>query len=137
MKTADIPQDRNPAFAGQRKAVYALDPDGHYATTPSSGWQVEAIITGQAVEEYERLARDALQRARAGTASPLEFHMYSRRMEPPTLAGATGLWRCQVSRHLKPKGFARLSPAVLSKYANALGISIEALVSLPARGPDQ
>lgn len=132
MRKAEVPQDRNPALAGERKAVYALDESGHYATAPSSGWQVEAVVTGQAVEEYQRQARDALQRVRSGAAAPLEFHMYDRRMDPPTLAEATGLWRWRVRRHLRPENFRRLSPALLRRYAVALGISVEQLRSVPA-----
>ncbi len=131
MKKTEVPQDRNSAFAGERKAVYALDESGHYSTAPSTGWKVEEIVTGQAVAEYVRLAAEARQRARAGLSSPLEFHMYDRRLELPTLAAATGLWRWRVRRHLRPQGFARLSASLLSRYANVLGITVESLVSLP------
>lgn len=131
MKKTEVPQDRNPALAGERKAVYALDESGHYATATSSGWQVEAVVTGQAVEEYQRLAREALQRVRAGAAAPLEFHMYDRRMDPPTLAEATGFWQWRVRRHLRPANFRRLSPALLQRYAAALGISEDQLRSVP------
>lgn len=132
MKKTEVPQDRNPAFEGERKAVYALDETGHYATAPSSGWQVEAVVTGQAVAEYERLAQDALQRVRDGSASPLEFHMYDRRMELPTLAQATGLWRWRVQRHLRPETFRKLSAPLLQRYATALGLDADALRSTPA-----
>jgi hypothetical protein len=131
LKKTEVPQDRNPALAGERKAVYALDESGHYATATSSGWQVEAVVTGQAVEEYQRLAREALQRVRAGAAAPLEFHMYDRRMDPPTLAEATGFWQWRVRRHLRPANFRRLSPALLQRYAAALGISEDQLRSVP------
>lgn len=127
MKKAEVPQDQNPAFAGERKAVYAVDDSGHYATAASSGWQVEAVVTGQAVAEYQRLAQEALQRVRAGAASPLEFHMYDRRMELPTLAEATGLWRWRVRRHLRPEIFCKLSAPLRLRYAEALGISVDQL----------
>ena len=131
MKKNEVPQDRNPAFKGERKAIYALDETGHYATAPSSGWQVEAVVTGQAVAEYERLAQDALQRVRDGSASPLEFHMYDRRMELPTLAEATGLWLWRVRRHLRPGIFRKLSAPLRQRYAAALGLGVNELSSVP------
>lgn len=131
MKTAEIPQDRNTAIAGERKAIYAMDDAGRYTAAPSTGWTVEEIVTGQAVEEYARLAADALQRARAGLTSPLEFHMYDRRLELPTLAQCAGLWRWRVRRHLKPAVFARLSSELLRRYADAMGITVDQLTRLP------
>lgn len=133
MKTDDIPQDDNPALDGARKRVYAVDADGRYTDLPTTGWQVEAVVTGQAVAEYDRLAAEAWQRAHAGMVSPLEFHMYARRLELPTLAAAAGFWQWQVRRHLTPRGFRSLSAASLSRYADALGISVEALCALPDR----
>lgn len=130
-----MPQDANPAFAGERKAVYAVDETGRYTTAASTGWTVEAVVTGQAVEEYARQAQHAWARARAGAASPLEFHMYDRRMDIADLAQATGLWQWRVRRHLKPAVFAQLSGAVLARYAEALGLEPAALRRLPERAP--
>lgn len=131
MKKDEVPQDLNPAFAGERKAVYALDESGRYAAAPSTGWTVEEIVTGQAVEEYRRLAREAWERARQGRGSPLEFHMYARRMEVPTLAQAAGVWQWRLRRHLRAGTFARLSPALLARYAEALDLHAEELQRLP------
>jgi hypothetical protein len=131
MKTDDIPQDDNPTLGGVRKQVYAVDDAGRYTARPTTGWEVESIVTGQAVDEYARLAAEALARARAGQASPLEFHMYDRRLELPTLAAAAGLWQWQVRRHLRPGPFQSLSPATLERYASTLGISVETLKALP------
>ena len=131
MKKAEVPQDSRPEYGGERRALYALDESGHYATVPSAGWRADEIVNQQAVDEYRRLADDALARAKAGTASPLEFHMYDRRMEPPTLAEAAGLWQWRVKRHLRPEIFATLSNELLQRYADALGISVAALKCLP------
>jgi len=48
-------------------------------------------------------------------------------MDLELLSQVTGLWRWRVRRHLKPAGFARLTPALKLRYAEALGISSEAL----------
>lgn len=131
MKRSEVPQDDRPEYGGERRALYALDESGHYTAVPSAGWRADEIVNQQAVDEYRRLADDALQRARAGTASLLEVHMYDRRMELPTLAQAAGLWRWRVRRHLRPDIFPTLSPALLQRYADALGLSVEQLGRLP------
>ena len=131
MKKTEVPQDSRPEYGGERRALYALDDSGHYATVPSAGWRADEIVNQQAVDEYRRLADEALQRARAGQVSALEFHMYDRRMELETLAQATGLWRWRVRRHLRPEHFARLSPGLMRRYADALGVPVEQLGTLP------
>lgn len=131
MKRGEVPQDSRPEYGGERRALYALDEKGRYTTAPSAGWSADGIVNQQAVEEYARLAAGALQRARAGLASPLEFHMYDRRMEVESLAPTVGLWRWRVRRHLKPHVFAALPPELLARYADALGIPVARLTTLP------
>lgn len=127
MKRDEVPQDRLAHYGGARKAVYALGSDGHYETVPSSGWEVEAVVTGDAAAEYRRLADEALRRVREGRASPLEYHMYARRMDPPMLAQITGIWRWRLRRHLRADVFRRLPERILRRYAEALGTSLEEL----------
>lgn len=134
MRAKEVPQDGRPEYLGERRALYAVDEGGHYTTVPSAGWNADGIANEQAVAEYARLAGDALSRARQGLASPLEFYMYDKRLELPTLAQATGLWQWRVRRHLRPEVFAKLSPALLARYAEALGISADALKAVPQAG---
>jgi hypothetical protein len=131
MNEDEVPQDRLTYYGEQRKAVYALDRGGHYATVPSSGWTVEATVTGDAIAEYERQAAEAHGRVMRGERSPLEFHMYARRMDVPTLAQSAGFWPCSVRRALQPAVFARLRPWRLRRYADALGIPVDDLKQLP------
>lgn len=131
MKKSEVPQDARPEYGGERRALYAVDDRGRYATVPSAGWRADEVVNQQAVDEYRRLADEALARARAGHAAPLEFHMYDRRMEVATLAQATGLWQWRVRRHLRPDVFAGLGDAVLARYADALGLGVDELRGLP------
>ncbi|HUS25189.1 MAG TPA: hypothetical protein VM369_09580 [Candidatus Binatia bacterium] len=131
MKKNEVPQDRNPETGDERRALYAVDETGRYTTVPSAGWRADEIVNRQAVDEYARLAQDALARARRGEASPLEFHMYDRRMEVETLAQVAGLWRWRVRRHLRPDVFPRLDDALLARYADALGVPAAALRTVP------
>lgn len=127
MREREVPQEGNRSLAGHRKAVYAVGDDGKLRLVPSRGWEVEETVTRQAVEELERLAAEARSRALAGSASPLEYHMYRARMDLDLLAQVTGLWRWRIRRHFRADVFARLPQRLRQRYADALGISVEAL----------
>ena len=127
MREQDVPQEGNATLAGHRKGIYAVGDDGKLRLIPSRGWEVEEIVTRQAVEDLERRALDARERVRAGETSPLEYHMYRARMDVALLAQTTGLWRWRVRRHFKPRVFARLPRSLRELYAEALGISVESL----------
>jgi hypothetical protein len=53
--------------------------------------------------------------------------MYRSRMDLALLSQTTGIWRWRVRRHLRPAVFARLSARVLQRYADALGVTVDAL----------
>lgn len=127
MRERDVPQEGNAVLEGHRKAVYAVGEDGRLRIVPSRGWEVEETVTRQAVEDLERRAEEAKRRALAGQTSPLEYHMYRARMDVALLAQTTGLWRWRVRRHFRPDVFARLSPDLRRRYADALGIDAATL----------
>lgn len=118
-------------LGGHRKAMYARDASGRMVLVASSGWEVEEIVTSDAVEQLNDQANAARQRVETGQSAPLEYWMYARRMDLTLLAQSTGIWRWRVRRHLQAGRFARLSPALVQRYADALGISTEVLVRLP------
>lgn len=127
MRVDEVPQEGNRSLGGHRKALYARDGDGRLRIVQSAGWEVEEIVTRQAVEDLERLAEDARRRVLAGETSPLEYHMHRLRMDVPLLAQVTGLWQWRIRRHFRPAVFARLAPALLARYAEATGLSVEQL----------
>ncbi len=127
MLDSEVPQEGNSTLGGHRKAVYARGADGKLHLVQSAGWEVEEIVTRQAVDDLLRLTEDARQRVLAGQTSPLEFHMHRVRMDVPLLAQASGIWQWRVRRHFRPAVFAGLTPALLGRYAEAMGISVEQL----------
>lgn len=131
MKTDEVPQELSLTYPGHQRLVYAVDRDGEYQGVHSIGWDVESEATLAAIAEVERLRLDAWQRATQGIASPLEFHMYSRRMDLPLLAGAAGLWQWRVRRHFSTQRFKKISAAMLARYADALQIPIATLTTIP------
>ncbi len=130
MRIGDVPQDGNAALSGERKAMYALDENGCYAIVPSTGWEVEEAVTLQAVEALKQQADAALARARAGLASPLEYHMARRRMDVAILAQFSGIARWRIRRHFRADVWTRLPQRLLVRYADALGISVAELQAL-------
>lgn len=133
MREEDVPQEGNAILEGHRKAVYAVGADGKLRVVQSRGWEVEEVVTRQAIEDLERRAEDARRRCLAGETSPLEYHMYRARMDVPLLSQVTGLWRWRIRRHFRPDVFARLSPQLRQRYADALGITKEELWTAPPR----
>ena len=127
MLESEVPQEGNATLGGHRKALYARGADGKLQIVQSAGWEVEEIVTRQAVEDLDRLAEDARQRVATGLTSALEYHMHKARMDVPLLAQTTGLWQWRIRRHFRPAIFAGLSPALLQRYAEAMGLSVAQL----------
>ena len=127
MLDSDVPQEGNATLGGHRKALYARGADGKLHIVRSAGWEVEEIVTRQAVDDLDRLASDARERVAAGLTSPLEYHMHRARMDVPMLAQVTGLWQWRIRRHFRPACFSRLSTALLGRYAEVMGLTVEEL----------
>ena len=131
MEVHEVPQEGNRTLAHHRKAVYARDASGRMVMVPSRGSEVDEAVTLQAVERLNEFANEARARALAGQTSPLEVWMWTLRMDVPLLSQVTGVWQWRIRRHFRPAIFARLSPPVLARYAEALGITAEQLKALP------
>ena len=133
MEKDAVPQDASPTYGGLRKLLYAVDSQGKYTGVQSSGWDVESFSTELAVSELNRRRDDAWQRAHDGKTSALEYHMYRNRMDFDTLVMASGIWRWRVRRHFRPHVYAKLSGKVLTRYAEALDVSVAELKTLPEK----
>lgn len=131
MDIKNVPQDDISTYAKNKKAMYATSEDGSYCVIASSGWDVEGEATLQALHELEQQALDAHKEVVSGTKSPLYYHMYAQRMDLIVLAQSVGAFQWRVKRHFSPKKFNTLSQKWLSRYADALGLEIEAIKTLP------
>ena len=127
MLDSEVPQEGNSTLGGHRKAMYARGADGKLHIVQSAGWEVEEIVTRQAVDDLLRLTEEARQRALAGQTSPLEYHMYRVRMDVPLLSQASGIWQWRIRRHFRPAVFAGLPASLLATYADAMGMTVEQL----------
>lgn len=127
MRQDEVPQEGAPLLEGQRKVVYVVDDAGRYAAARSGGSEAEITVTEEAVAWFAEQAATAKERVLRGEASPLEYHMLRIRMDVPTLAQATGLWKWRVRRHLRPDVFARLREPMLRRYAEAMNLNPDEL----------
>jgi hypothetical protein len=131
MDVNEVPQEGNCTLGSHRKALYARDAQGQMVIVPSRGSEVDETVTMQAVQRMQALTDAAKARVLAGHTAPLEYWMCARRMDVPLLSQVSGIWQWRIRRHFNPQRFARLSPSLLARYAEALGLTPEQLKSRP------
>lgn len=112
-----------------KKLVYAVGKDGKYTGVGSAGWEAENFAMKQAWDAIEEDLAATEQKVKAGELSPVAYFMQKKLMDIPLLASYTGKWQWQVKRHMKPTVFQRLSNAMLQKYAEVFGISVQELTN--------
>jgi hypothetical protein len=133
MKQEEVPQENNKTLAGVKKAVYATNEKGDYEAVASNGWEVEEIVTSQAVEEFERLENEALGKAQNKTSSILEYHMFKNRMDLALLSQSTGFFQWTIKRDFTTDKFNKISNKRALIYAEVMGISIDELKNIPSK----
>lgn len=131
MDVRDVPQEGNRTLGSHRKALYAKDASGKMVIVSSIGSEVDETVTLQAIHRMDALTNDARARGMAGRTSPLEYWMCARRMDVALLSQISGFWQWRIRRHFDPQRFNRLSPDLLARYAEALGLSPAQLQTLP------
>jgi len=131
MKETDVPQDPSSMLGGFKKACYAVSKEGKYEVVESSGWDVETVVNSLANEDRFKELEDIKDEVLHGEASLLKYHMKNRQMDITLLSQNSGVFKWRIRRHLKKKNFMKLDRKILLKYADALGLSLEELTSLP------
>ncbi len=131
MDVSEVPQEGNRTLGHHRKVMYAKDAEGRMVLVASRGSELDETVTLQAVQRLNAFADAARLRCLAGQTAPLEVWMWTQRMDLPLLSQVTGNWQWRIRRHFRPRIFARLKPALLQRYAMALGLRIEQLQQLP------
>jgi hypothetical protein len=128
MKQDEVPQDKgNLSNINMKELVYATDENGNYTTALSTGWEPKTIALSNSIDEISERIAVAKAQVANNEASPISYFMEVSRMDIGVLSSYVGMWQLRVKRHFKPKVFARLSDAVLSKYAASFNITIEEL----------
>ncbi len=131
MKVKDIPQDDIKTFRGfGTKALYAIDENGQYTRSPTSGWEVEEVVLRDVVDDFAKSAEDAKSRVFSGETSPIEYYMNKNYMDLPALARGMGLAKWRVKRHFNPNVFNKLNQNMLERYADFFNIDVHTLKSI-------
>lgn len=131
MDIKNVPQDDISTYAKNKKAIYATNDKGEYSVIASSGWDVEGEATIQALNALQEQADDAYKDVVSGKKSCLYYHMFAQRMDLIVLAQSVGTFQWRIKRHFKPKVFNQLSEKWLNIYADALGLTVNTLQTLP------
>jgi hypothetical protein len=120
----EVPQDEGIA-EGLKEVTYAVDDDGRYVLVPSAGWEPKNISNYQAWEVIAEQIETTRRQVLANEVSPLAYHMARNLMDLALLAQYMGIMRWRVKRHMKPRVFNKLNPAMIKKYALLLKVSPE------------
>ena len=132
MKVNEVPQDIT-YYEGVKRACFALNDEGKYVVVTSIGWDDEAVANGLAVDDLAATLEDTRKAVLAGVKSPLCYHMEWRQMNPEILAKTAGIATFRVKRHFRPEIFAKLKLSVLDRYAQALAITKQELMTVPQK----
>jgi len=131
MNVKEIPQDDIKTFRGfGTKALYALDENGQYTRTPTSGWEVEEVVLRDVVDDFAKSAEHAKTRVFRGETSPIEYYMNKNFMDLPALARGIGLARWRIKRHFNPNVFNKLNQKMLQRYADFFNMDIHTLKNI-------
>jgi hypothetical protein len=130
MDHTQVPQDNSHTYGGHKKLLYATNAQGDYIGVTSSGWEAETLATDSALDLLVQQQELAWQRAQRGETSLLEYYMVYRRMDLALLSQTSGMFRWRIRRHFRPEIYAHLPEKILQRYAEALGIEMQALKKL-------
>ena len=131
VKKKDVPQEGTGLYAPHDLMQYAVDSDGRYVMTPSTGWEVTKISNDLTWSEIRRQVSVVRDKYLAGEVSPLAYLMAAHQMDVALLAAYAGLTRWSVRRHLKPAVFNGLKRPILEKYAEVFHLTVEQMGAPP------
>jgi len=128
MKVDEVPQDGAFLVEGRMSDMYyVVDDKGHYTKVTSKGWAPKNDAIRLAWNMIYENAEEIRQQVLSGILSPIALYMELNVMDVSILAGYTGLPRRKVKKHLKMKGFRKLSPELIQKYADVLNLAADEL----------
>ena len=131
MKKNDVPQDKsNLESANFKELCYAVDENGDYTTTNSTGWDPKTIALNNAIEDISERVKRAKYLVLNEKTSPIEYYMELHKMDINILSSYVEMWTWRVKRHFKPSVFKKLSRKKLKKYAEVFEISIKKLKNI-------
>jgi len=131
MKVDEVPQDGAFLVEGRMSDLYyVVDDKGHYTKVLSKGWAPKNDAIRLAWNRIYEKAEEIRQQVLSGIMSPIAFYMELNVMDVNILASYTGLPRRKVRKHMKMKGFRKLTPELIQTYGNALNLTNDELTDI-------
>ena len=128
MKVNDVPQDGSDIKTYNSTRInYALDKDGKYVSTESSGWYVNVVVMNNLQDYFDEKAEDAKQRFFRNETSPLEYFMHHFGVDLQTLSKLIKIPKRKIKKHFKPEIFNKLDDNTLKIYADFFRIDIKTI----------
>lgn len=131
MDIKNVPQDDSSTYAKMKKAIYASDKDGKMQSISSSGWDVEELVTRQAIDDINKNKEEAYLLVLEGKKSPLYYYMFEERMDLVVLAQSTGFFQWTIKRDFDPDVFKKINDKRALIYCDALGKTLKEIKKLP------
>jgi hypothetical protein len=131
MKIEEVPQDQGMMSDDRREVCYAVDDQGRYTLVSSHGWEPKNVANDQAWEQIRKRVGIVIGQVKAGKRSPLAYHMAHHQMSLGLLSRYVRLSRLRVWRHLRPRGYMRLTPELKARYAEIFAVEAVALDQVP------
>lgn len=109
---------------------YSIDKEGQWDRKMLKNWGAKEIVNAQTWAIVQERIDEAKQKVLSGEMSPIGFFMVKCIMDVKLCAQFTGFSKCKVKRHMKPKGFKKLSAEKLNRYAEIFEVTVDQLVNL-------
>jgi len=114
-------------YTYNRELFYHFDKEKGFSREIDYQVPANQTIIKQSWDAAEQRLDEVRSLIRAGKRSPIAYYMEKTLMEIPILADYMEMGKWRIRKHMKPKGFNKLKPEILEKYASIFGISVDAL----------
>jgi len=107
----------------QEMILFAEKDDKTYGAIKSGSYVVQHFLSDFYLkkENLEKALREELKK---GNISPVFYYMLLQDMGPGDLAKRVGISKRKLRKHFRPDFFAKLSDAMLHKYAVVFGVDV-------------
>ncbi|MEI7982559.1 MAG: hypothetical protein WCI71_12975 [Bacteroidota bacterium] len=117
-------------YSYNRELFYHFDKEKGFTRELDYQISENQTIIKQSWDAAEQRLEEVRQLVISGKQSPIGYHMERVLMEIPILAAYMEMGKWRIRRHLTPKGFKKLKPEILEKYASVFGITVEQLKNI-------
>lgn len=115
---------------GERELVlYVQRGDDTFGPLQTGSYLVENYLD-DLLDKRQRRAASCLERLRRGDVSPVGYYLELLDMTEADLACRAAVGRWRLRRHLTPKGFAKLSLPLLTRYAAVFNVPVAHLFEI-------